>query len=121
MTYRGRIQNGVVVFDGGRRPKDGTVVEVRPLTSDAARAPARKPTASKNGTKALGEGSAEKRGNGRARGPRDTLDDLARAQGVTGAGPFEELLGGWPAGEADDGFEDAVADWRAEEPRRGEF
>ena len=28
MTYVGRVQNGVVVFDGNNRPPDGTLVRV---------------------------------------------------------------------------------------------
>jgi hypothetical protein len=50
-----------------------------------------------------------------------TLDELARQQGVAGGAAFHELLGGWPAGEEADGFEDAVARWRNEKPRRAGF
>lgn len=96
MTYRGTISNGVVVFRGPDRPGEGTEVEVRPVDTDAAATPA-----------------------GPSRG--GTLDDVAQAQGVTGAAAFDELLGGWPAGEDADGFDQAVARWRAEEPRRAEF
>ena len=54
-------------------------------------------------------------------GSRRTLDDIVREQGVTGGVRFEALLGGWPQGEEADGFEDAVARWRGEEPRRAGF
>ena len=33
MTYRGTIRNGVVVFDRGTRPREGTQVEVRPFAA----------------------------------------------------------------------------------------
>jgi hypothetical protein len=91
MTYRGTILKGVVVFEGTERPTDGTQVEVRPLPTP------------QNGSH------------------QPTLDDIARRQGVTRPAAFDELLGGWPEGEAADGFEDAVARWRSEEPRRAEF
>lgn len=43
---------------------------------------------------------------------RYTIEELARMQGVRPVERFESLLGGWPADEIDDGFEDAVARWR---------
>jgi hypothetical protein len=94
MTYHGTILNGVVVFNGKDRPAEGTQVEVQPVDA----------------TQSSGNGSA-----------RQTLDDIARRQGVTRPAAFDELLGGWPDGEMDDGFEDAVEKWRAEEPRRVGF
>ena len=48
-----------------------------------------------------------------------TIDELARQQGVSVPTSFDDLLGGWPKGEEEDGFEEAVARWRGEEPRRG--
>jgi len=33
MTYTGRVENGVVVFDGPDHPPDGQVVEVQPVKS----------------------------------------------------------------------------------------
>jgi hypothetical protein len=87
MTYRGTILNGVVVFDGAQHPPDGTSVEVRPVETPA------------NGERT------------------SALDDIARRQGVTGPASFDELLGGWPEGEEGNGFEDAVARWRSEEPQ----
>jgi len=36
MTYRGRIQKGVVIFDGPVSLDDGTLVNVEPMLPDAA-------------------------------------------------------------------------------------
>lgn len=47
---------------------------------------------------------------------RYTIEELARMQGVRPIKDFESLLGGWPADEIDDGFEDAVAKWRGHHP-----
>ena len=41
-----------------------------------------------------------------------SLDELAAEQGIGGAVPFEQRLGGWPQAERDDGFERAVVGWR---------
>jgi hypothetical protein len=38
MNYRGMVRNGVVVFEGGKHPRDGAIVEVRLATTPAARA-----------------------------------------------------------------------------------
>lgn len=42
------------------------------------------------------------------------LKELARMQHVRPAERLEALLGGWPAEEVSDGFEDALARWRQE-------
>jgi hypothetical protein len=47
---------------------------------------------------------------------RYTIEELARMQGVCPVEDFESLLGGWPADEIDDGFEDAVSGWRGHNP-----
>lgn len=47
---------------------------------------------------------------------RYTIDELARMQGVRPVERFESLLGGWPADEIEDGFEEAVASWRGHLP-----
>jgi len=44
-----------------------------------------------------------------------SLEELARRQGVSLPQPSEEMLGGWPEDELDDGFEDEVASWRKRE------
>jgi hypothetical protein len=41
-----------------------------------------------------------------------SLEDLARAQGVKPINNLEEIMGGWPEEEIDDGFEEAVLRWR---------
>jgi hypothetical protein len=121
MTYRGRIRNGVVVFEGGRHPKEGTAVEVRPVPAGAGKQKTgigKRP----NGTKlAAGRARVAPRGSAKRRQQRPTLDDIASEQGLTRIVPFDQLLGGWPAGEAADGFEETIAGWRVEEPRAGEF
>ena len=33
MTYTGRVQNGVVIFAGPQRPRDGAVVQVQELSA----------------------------------------------------------------------------------------
>lgn len=38
---------------------------------------------------------------------------LAREQGVRPVARLEDLLGGWPAEERDDGFEEALMQWRS--------
>jgi hypothetical protein len=37
MTYRGRVQSGVVVFDGPQTPPDGVAVEVAVVPGDEDR------------------------------------------------------------------------------------
>ena len=43
---------------------------------------------------------------------RASLEELALQQGVRPVERFEELLGGWPEDEIDDGFEEALERWR---------
>ena len=43
-----------------------------------------------------------------------SIEELAREQGVV-LRPIEQMLGGWPEDELNDGFEKALEDWRAEE------
>jgi hypothetical protein len=45
-----------------------------------------------------------------------SLEELARQQGVRPVERFEDLLGGWPEDEIDDGFEEAVLRWRGHTP-----
>lgn len=37
MTYKGRVENGVVVFEGPQRPAEGTVVRVNEVTPETSR------------------------------------------------------------------------------------
>ena len=48
-------------------------------------------------------------------------NELAAAQGITSPCSFDDLLGGWPQEDGEDKFEEAMAVWRKEEVRRGEF
>jgi hypothetical protein len=36
MVYRGKIQNGVVIFEGNTLPPEGTLVEVHAIKSETA-------------------------------------------------------------------------------------
>jgi len=85
VNYPGRIENGAVVTNSPLPLPDGTAVVVEPISSSS---------------------------------PSDfwqsaSLDELARLQGVPAIRSVDELLGGWPADELDDGFESALADWRS--------
>jgi hypothetical protein len=40
-----------------------------------------------------------------------SFEDLARQQGVRPVERLEELLGGWPEDDVNDGFEDALERW----------
>ena len=44
-----------------------------------------------------------------------SLEELARRQRVSALESLEDLLGGWPDDELDDGFENVVASWRERE------
>jgi hypothetical protein len=59
--------------------------------------------------------------DGAQRPPEGTHVEIRPVGAGAAPAKFDELLGGWPAGEEGDGFEDAVARWRSEEPRRAEF
>jgi hypothetical protein len=90
MSYRGHIENGVVVFDEPAALPEGAEVRVEPASP-------------------MSVGFWE----------LCSFDELARRQGVVSSGEDEALLGGWPEGERNDGFEDAVAGWRAAERESG--
>ena len=44
-----------------------------------------------------------------------SLNELAQQQGVSAPASFEELVGGWPAEDRDDDFEETVVRWRKTE------
>lgn len=44
-----------------------------------------------------------------------SIEEIAAAQGHPGPVKFEDLLGGWPKEEIDDGFEEALEEWRTPE------
>lgn len=53
----------------------------------------------------------------RAPAKAPTLLEVVAAQDVKPAGSVEEICGGWPEDELDDGFEIAVRKWRDDELR----
>lgn len=44
--------------------------------------------------------------------PPISLDELARQQGVPRVVRYEDIAGGWPEDQLDDGFEEALERWR---------
>jgi len=48
----------------------------------------------------------------------ESFESLARSQGVSPATSLENLRGGWPEDQLDDGFEAAILTWRQGEERR---
>ena len=85
MGFQGHIEKGMVVFDQPPPLPDGTPVLVEAM----APVPEFWRPAS--------------------------LDELARRQGVSAAGSLEDLLGGWPADELNDEFEEEYLGWRERE------
>ena len=43
-----------------------------------------------------------------------TMEELAKMQNVRPAERLEDIMGGWPAEELQDGFEEELARWRQE-------
>jgi len=89
MIYKGHIENGVVVFAEPVPLAAGTEVRVEAVAPPAAD---------------FWESCS--------------LEELARRQGVSVLESPEEMLGGWPDDELDDGFENVVASWRERELER---
>ena len=83
MVYRGHIENGVVVFHEPVPLANGIPVHVEEAEAQA---------------EAFWESC--------------TIDELGRRQGVSVPRSIQEVLGGWPEDELDDGFENVVASWR---------
>lgn len=90
MSYRGHVKDGVVVLDPPGALPDGTEVRVDPLS----------PSAEPSMLDAAAFWKSM------------SFEQLAATQRVTVPQSFEEVLGGWPDDEIDDGFEDAIRDWR---------
>ena len=86
MIFQGSIENGVVVFGEPVPLPNGTPVRVEAV-----------PGATAGFWECL------------------SLEELARRQRVRQAESAEEVLGGWPADELEDGFEAAVRSWRQSE------
>jgi hypothetical protein len=85
MSYHGRVENGMVVTNQPLPLPNGTPVRVEPM---APPADFWRPA---------------------------SLDELARLQGVSPPASTEELVGGWPADELNDDFDDALTGWRVPE------
>ena len=45
-----------------------------------------------------------------------SFEELARQQGVRPVERLEDLVGGWPEDQIDDGFEEALERWRGHTP-----
>jgi len=89
MSLHGHIENGVVVFSEPVSLPNGTPVRVEAIAS----------------------------------APIDfwkgaTLEELALQQGVAAPNVDDDVGGGWPEDELDDGFEDEVVRWRRRELER---
>ena len=91
MNYRGHIEKGMVVLDQPLPLPDGTPVRVESIAPPAADF-----------------------------WRSSSLDELATEQGVSAPASVEELVGGWPADELNDDFEETFTRWRERElePRR---
>jgi hypothetical protein len=86
VVYQGHMENGVVVFREPVPLANGTAVTVEPVATSIAD---------------FWESCS--------------VDELARRQGVPVPTASDEMLGGWPEDELDDGFENVVASWRERE------
>jgi hypothetical protein len=89
MSLQGHFENGVVVFNEPVSLPNGTPVRVEAITS-----------------------AVVDFWNGA------TLEELAVQQGVAAPKADEDMGGGWPEDELDDGFEDEVVRWRQRELER---
>lgn len=94
MTVRGHIRNGNVVLDSKVPLPEGAEVDV--VVRQKRRAKKEK------GKK------RDRFWNGL------TVEELAKEQGVKHV-PVEELFGGWPPEEINDGFDEAIRKWRDED------
>jgi hypothetical protein len=90
IEYLGRVRNGVVEFDHPIPPLEGRRVRIQEVSAepvDAADA---------------------------SFWSDFSLTELAEQQGVGPIQKLEEVLGGWPPSEIDDGFEVELRRWRGE-------
>lgn len=91
MDYRGHVKDGMIVLEGAVRLPEGTEVQIRLLDLPAGAESALTP---------------------HSFWESPTLQELAEAQRVTPVRQSEELVGGWPEDQIDDGFELEVRRWR---------
>jgi hypothetical protein len=95
IEYLGRVRNGVVVFDQPVPPLEGRRVRIQEVSAEPIDAADQSFWAD------------------------PSLEDLAEQQGVAVIGKFENVLGGWPEPEIDDGFEAEFRRWRGEHTDNG--
>ncbi len=90
MTYRGHVQNGVVLIDDPVRLPDGTEVSVRPVMDSRPGQPEPGGAADSSFWQSL------------------SVAELAEQQQVPPAQSLEELAGDWPEDESLDEFFDSL-------------
>jgi hypothetical protein len=90
IEYLGRVRNGVVIFDQPQPALEGRRVRVQEAPSEPVDAT---------------DGSFWS---------DPSLQELAQVQGVRLVQKLEEVLGGWPETDLDDGFESEFRRWRGE-------
>jgi hypothetical protein len=86
MSYQGHVEKGMVVLDQPMPFPDGTPVLVEPIS-----------IAPGNFWQSF------------------SLDELAHQQGVSMRRSLDDLVGGWPADELNDEFEETLRQWRERE------
>lgn len=64
------------------------------------------------------EGDSPEPGNNAGFWHSLTFEELARAQGIQPVQRLEDIMGGWPEDQREDGFEDAIRAMRQEDLRR---
>jgi hypothetical protein len=86
MSFQGHIEKGMVVLNQPLPFPDGTPVRVEPVVLTSV-----------------------------ANGESLSLVDLAKQQRIAIPRSVDELMGGWPADEVNDGFQQALEQWRRSE------
>ncbi len=86
MSYQGHIEKGMVVIDQPLPLPDGTPVRIELMSH-----------VNMDFWQSTG------------------FEELARRQGLSQPIAVEDLVGGWPSDEIDDGFEEVLQDWRRHE------
>ena len=99
MTCTGVIRDGMVVLDNGSTIPEGTRVRIETFGDVGNTASA----------------DVETQSFWRA----TDIEELARTQGVSLVRSLDAVLGGWPDDELEDGFEQAVQQWRSAELEQG--
>jgi len=89
VVFQGHVENGMVVLQQPLPLPDGTPVLVEPAIKAADF------------------------------WQSNSLDELAKQQAIAAPCSVDDLLGGWPADEVNDNFEEAVLAWRERELEQG--